>query len=148
MALDQQVNSFDSIALHKVLEIDFTALEFHIGYEDNSSSYCTMNGPIQVHNGPPTVKLYLKYYIDQLSHIPHAILCERIEIKIRSLLGIVGGSFLQRKVEPYRESKAWTVSYELRLNDYDIFVSELDKLYRNVAYAEFTQALESKLLED
>ncbi len=146
--MDQQVNSFDSIALQKVLEIDFTTIEFHVGFENNIASYQTVNGPVQVHGGPPTVKLYLKYYIDQLSHIPHAILCERIELKIRSLLGRVGGSFLQRKVEPYRESKAWTVSYELRLNDYDKFVTELDKLYRNVAYAEFTEALESKLSED
>lgn len=147
--MDQQVNNFDHIALHKVLEIDFTHLQFNIGIENNNALYSTINGPVQVHNGPPTVKLYLKYYIDQLSHIPHAILCERIEIKIRNLLGIVGGAFLQRQVEPYREeSKAWTVSYELRLNDYDTFVTELDKLYRNVAYAEFTQALESKLSED
>lgn len=146
--MDQQVNNFDSIALHKVLEIDFTALEFNVGFENNNALYHTMNGPVQVHNGPPTVKLYLKYYIDQLSYIPHAILCERIEIKIKNLLGIVGGAFLQRQVEPYRESKAWTVSYELRLNDYDRFVTELDKLYRDVAYAEFTQALESKLSED
>lgn len=149
VALDRPANNFDSIALHKVLEIDFTALEFHIGFESNNQSYQNMNGQLLVNNGPPIVKLYLKYYVDQLSHIPRAILCERIELKIKSLLGRVGGSFLNREVAPYREeSNTWTVSYQLRLNDYDIFVRELDKLYRNVAYAEFTEALESKLSED
>ena len=146
--MDPQVNNFDSVALHKILEIDFTALEFNISVENNNQQYQTMNGPLQVYNGPPVVKLHLKYYIDQLSHIPHAIMCERIELKIRTLLGKVGGMFLQRQVEPFRDSKAWTISYSLRLNDYDVFVAELDKLYRNAAYAEFTEALESKLSED
>lgn len=145
----QRVNNFQEIqtVLDTVLGFDDVKIAFDISISNHQEDISSRYGSAYMHVGGPSVELYLKYYINQMSVDSPSIIFTKIEHKLTELLYHVDGVFSQRVVEPFRANEVTTIYYTVKLQDFENFVSKLDTFARLKYDREFTEALEAKLSE-
>lgn len=145
MALVQQESNLTP-ALVKILSTEDALLaSFNISIDSNMQSFSSMNGTYGMSMGPASVDMSLTYYLNQMADNKKTL--SDLEKTIAPFLKETKGAFTGRNVEQDINGKT-VVNYRLKLTDFEKFSKTANELYIKRMDAEFTAALEAKLLED
>lgn len=134
--------------LNIVLGCKFSTVSgFNISVRENHQVSQGLSGQmLGYHNtNSPDVDIDLKFYIDQSAIYSKEDIFSNLESRIGELLHEVEGVFIQRSVHPFRDNDVMTISYTLKLKNYDTFISKLNYLARSKSDREFTKVLEETL---
>ncbi len=96
----------------------------------------------------PQYTLEIVIYYDQKALGQNLDLFSITEEKVGHLIYEIGGNFVQRRVEPFREQFVCRTFHEIRIVDIVEFYTKLETYAKKVSDAEFAKALEVKLSED
>jgi hypothetical protein len=145
--LAQQVSNLD-LDIHEIFNSQYVRLaRYQINVSDQTHKYFYLGprgfGPAQY--GPPDIDLHLVFYIDQMAQIAKEDIFSELENNIASFCEHVQGQFVERMVEPFRESYATSVSYRLKIYDYERFEIKLRSFAQAKLDKEFIEALEKEL---
>lgn len=142
MALDLQADNKDiEWKLECILNTKHTKLLSSLRMSGGFDSY---------HYGftPSELVIDLTYYVDQLSTIKDTDLLTDIESRLVYFLGETGGVFTKRYGQPFRSPQLYKLYYEVKLPNYDSFITGLNKIVQRKIDNEFAKELEQKLSED
>ncbi len=133
-----------------LLETNFAKIaSFQVSVDSNMQTFYTMNGPVNMQNGPLSATLDIRFFLDQMEvetkSLP--VLMGELEHHASLFCAQCDAAFISRNYS-YGASKVTELNYSFKLYDYDSFLKNVEKFGRERIDREFTQALEAKLSED
>lgn len=119
--------------------------DISISIKNNIHDY----GHNAVYLGPPEADMDLMFHLSTREK-PLILIMSDLESKLKSFCYEASASFIERRATKVRYDGEWhyEVSYKLKLSNYDLFVTVIEKLALNAMDKEFTKVLEEKLSEN